>query len=240
MPIAAVMSVLFQVYFGVHAIRNGKDRYWLFILFIFPGIGSLIYFIVEFLPDLRHNARLRKTRVPTNPAKRLRYWKDQVEITPSVKNRKHLAEACIHGGRFKEAIALYEGCLEGLHAEDPDLMEGLALAHFFVGAYDRARQQIERLRALQADQKNDEFDLLYARCLEALGDSEGALAAYARLEKSFAGEEARCRYGLLLKKCGRNREAREQFCQVLENARLSQHFYGKAQKKWIAMAKSEL
>ena len=239
MPVAAVVSVLFQVYFGVHAIRTGKDRYWLFILFCFPGLGCLIYFIAEFLPEWQQNLRIRRMREPQNPAKRLRFWRDQVELTPSVKNRMHLAEACVHAGRHREAIELYQACLQGLQEQDPHIMEGLALAYFLSGRYADACRQIEKLRSIQGEQKNDEFDLLHARALEAQGDIEGALNIYAPLADRYAGEEARCRFGLLLKKTGRGDEARAQFQQTLNNARLSQRFYGKAQKEWINIARRE-
>jgi hypothetical protein len=93
MPVLALCEILVQMYFAVHAVRTGRERQWLFIIIIFPGIGSLIYFFSEYLPDMQQVARLRKRNAPAGSLKHLRYLEDQVEITPSVKDKKALAEA---------------------------------------------------------------------------------------------------------------------------------------------------
>ena len=49
----------------------------------------------------------------------------------------------------------------------------------------------------------DQFQLLYARSLQQLGELELAAEEFATLVQGFAGEEARVRYGLLLKQLGR-------------------------------------
>ena len=90
MPVLAALEILIKVYFGIHVVKTGRDRYWLWIIIFFPGIGSLIYFFAEYLPDLQRNYKVQKFKSGVentlNPTKRLRYLQDQVEITPSVKN----------------------------------------------------------------------------------------------------------------------------------------------------------
>ncbi len=80
---------------------------------------------------------------------------------------------------------------------------------------------------------------MLARTYEELGDTERALEDYAKLLRSFSGEEARCRYALLLKKLGRQEEAARQFNEILKNARLSPKYYEKTQKGWIKIANSQ-
>ena len=82
MPVLALCEVLVQVYFAVHAVRTGRERQWLFIIIVFPGVGSLIYFFSEYLPDMQQAARIRKRSFQANSPKHLRYLEDQVEITP--------------------------------------------------------------------------------------------------------------------------------------------------------------
>ena len=93
MPVLALCELLVQVYFAIHAVRTGRERQWLFIIIIFPGVGSLIYFFSEYLPDVQQAASHRKRGAQANSPKHLRYLEDQVEITPSVKDKKALAEA---------------------------------------------------------------------------------------------------------------------------------------------------
>ena len=36
----------------VHVVRTGRDRIWIYILLLAPGIGALAYLAAEVLPDL--------------------------------------------------------------------------------------------------------------------------------------------------------------------------------------------
>ena len=55
MPIFGLgLHVVIAILFATHAIRSGQDRYWLMILFAFPGIGSLVYALMVWLPEMRH------------------------------------------------------------------------------------------------------------------------------------------------------------------------------------------
>ena len=54
MPILG-LHVLVALCFAIHAVRSGQDRYWLFILFAFPLLGSLVYAVAIWLPEARHS-----------------------------------------------------------------------------------------------------------------------------------------------------------------------------------------
>lgn len=34
------------IYFAVHSIKSNQNSYWLFILFVFPILGSVVYALV--------------------------------------------------------------------------------------------------------------------------------------------------------------------------------------------------
>ena len=240
MPVLALCEVLVQVYFAVHAVKTGRERQWLFIIIVFPGVGSLIYFLSEYLPDMQQAARFRKKNFRTSSPRHLRHLEDQVEITPSVKNKKALAEAYVHSGMFDKAIPVFESCLQGLHEKDPFILEGLCCAYFFKGDLEAAGIKLLELRELRGDLKNDDFDLLLARTCEGLEKTDAALEEYARLIRYFSGAEAPCRYAMLLKRIGRKQEAKTLFGRIVKDARLSPKFYQKEQKEWISIARKEL
>jgi hypothetical protein len=73
-----------------------------------------------------------------------------------------------------------------------------------------------------------------------LGETDAALEEYARLIKFFSGAEALCRYAMLLKRIGREQEAKTIFEKIVKDARLSPKFYQKEQKEWINMARKEI
>ena len=45
----------------VHVFRTRRPIYWAFIIFFTPLLGSLIYFIVELLPEIMGNPKTKKT-----------------------------------------------------------------------------------------------------------------------------------------------------------------------------------
>ena len=47
------LHVIVAVFFAIHAVRTGRELYWLIILFMFPLLGSIVYFAVVVLPDTR-------------------------------------------------------------------------------------------------------------------------------------------------------------------------------------------
>jgi hypothetical protein len=241
MPIAFVIGIFFQIFFINHAIKSGKDRYWIFIILMFSAIGCLVYFVVEYLPELRHNRGIRKTGEnimdAVRPGRRLQYWKDQAEITPSVHNKKELAREYINSGMFAEALGLYEECLNGIYADDRALIEGVCCAHFFSGNFEKAEHWLLHLKKIRKESHDNEFDLLYARTLESLGKTDEAIKTYSDLVRKFSGEEARCRYARLLKNCGREKDAMDVYKEVLNNVRLSARYYRKKEKRWVELAK---
>ncbi len=243
MPLLGILSLIVQIYFAVHAVQNGKDRYWVYIIILFPGIGSLIYFFSEYLPELRHSPGFRKAKSGLgkliDPEKEVRHLEDRLELNDSIKNRLALAQGYVNAGKLDRAVSMYESCLNGIHSDDPVAVEGLCCAYFFQGSFAQAKEWLLHLRKLRGDRKGDEFDLLLARCCEEMGDTDAALEEYAFLEKAFTGEEARCRYALMLKKTGRTAEAQKLFQKTLKNVKLSPGFHRKNQKQWVDIAKRE-
>ena len=230
-----------QVFFAVHAIRQGK-AWWLFILFFFPAVGVLVYFFAEYLPHMRtgglRSAGKQLAR-RLNPAAEVRRLEDEVALSNTVNNRLALAEAYLEAGRGDDAVALVRTCLSGIHEDDPRVLGALARACHAAGRMDEARDAMERLKR-QGTMLTASIQLLDARIAEDAGDVEGALRAYAVLSRGAAGEEARCRYALLLKRVGRDDEAYAVFDEMLRHARVSSGHYRREEKKWLDVARREL
>ena len=56
MPFAGIgLHLAIAIYFAAHAMKTGQDRYWLWILIGMPGIGSLAYALLVWLPDFRRS-----------------------------------------------------------------------------------------------------------------------------------------------------------------------------------------
>ncbi|HLM69732.1 MAG TPA: PLDc N-terminal domain-containing protein, partial [Longimicrobium sp.] len=116
----ALAMLAAQVFFAVHAVRQGK-AWWLFILFFFPGVGVLVYFFAEYLPDMRSGGLRsagRKLARRLNPAAEVKRLEDEVALSNTVNNRLALADAYLLAARAGDAVAVVRSCLQGIHEDD--------------------------------------------------------------------------------------------------------------------------
>lgn len=230
-----------QVVFAIHVLRTGRPIWWLFVIFFFPFIGSVVYFFAEFLPAVRSGrgpSMAKDVARKLNPGAEIKRLEDVVALTPTVNNRMELARAYLRAGRKADAVRTYESCAQGIHADDPRLLYEMTIAYFDTGDLEKARDSFRRLR--KQGTITPEQHLLGARVHEELGEVETALAEYQALAGRAAGEEGRTRYALLLKAVGRDDEAHAIFDQIVRHARLSSAHYRREEKEWIELAKREV
>ena len=237
-----ILSAIVQIALIIHVVRTGRPTYWVFIILIAPGIGSLAYAIVELLPELSGNYRARSAvrgvRKTLDPGGDLRRLEKQHKMSGSVDATRHLAGELMEAGRFQEAIGRYEDALTGLYEQDPDLLLGLATAQFANDQFEETRQTLDRLKQHNPDYRSSEGHLIYARSAEACGDLDSAREEYAAVSVYFAGAEARVRYGRFLESQGDNNDALAEYEEIITAAELAPRHYRVAQKQWINEAKS--
>ena len=81
------LHFLVAIFFAVHVLKTGRQMYWLIILFSFPLLASLVYFVVEFLPASKVERGLRKaTKVAINisdPGRELNDATEAFDLTPT-------------------------------------------------------------------------------------------------------------------------------------------------------------
>ena len=244
MPIFFALSLVVDVLLVIHIVKTGRPYYWIFIIVFLPIAGTLAYVLVELLPDLAHSRTGRRVasdlEAVVNPNRRLRQLTREAARSDTVENRLQLAKECLAKERFQEARDLLEECQQGVHAQDPALLLALAKARFGLADYGGTIDALDRLRAADPSFQSTEGHLLYARSLEGQGDSERALFEFEVLAGYYAGEEARCRYGLLLEQAGRRDEAREVFAEVVRSVELADKPYFRAQREWYELARERL
>ena len=127
------IHVIIAVFFAIHALRTGRPFFWLWILFVFPFLGSVVYFVAEYLPQSRlpHQANHLGQRALFifQPNKLLNAAKENYENIPSVENAVIYSEFLIAKNRAKEAIVVLKQKLNGFVESDPVFLEQLAMAY---------------------------------------------------------------------------------------------------------------
>ena len=244
MPILVFVSLALQIACAVHAVRTGRPYYWIWIILATSYLGVIIYVIAEVVPELRNSPRSRQaaTRVlhTIDPERRRREIRQRLDVADTIDNRRALAEECMRLGDYGNAIELYRSVLKGMYATDAGFLIGLAQAQANKGDFDGARETLDTLFSTNANFRSADAELLRARVLEARGEVDSALEHYRVLATSYPGEEARFRYGALLKSRGRFSDARSVFADMLKRAKNAPRYYRKKEKGWLDSAQREL
>jgi hypothetical protein len=240
MPILIVVTVIVQASFIFHVIRTGRPYWWAFIILSFPVAGCVIYYFVEIFPGSREHRSARKTMHgiarALEPDAELKRRMQELEICGSVENKSNLAQECMHAGMFDDAVRLYVSCLSGVHSDDAQLLFNLADAHLHAGRPEEAAPLLDRLMRDHAGFRRADVELLRARMLEELGQTEQALQAYEELIPVFVGLEARCRYASLLQAIGHETQARFVFREVADYAARMRISHD-AERQWADLAR---
>jgi pentatricopeptide repeat protein len=244
MPLLLLVSIALQIACAVHVVRSGRPLYWIWLLLIGSYLAVAIYVLIAVLPDLRNDPRSRKVAKRVlhtfDPARQRRHIEQRLELADTTDNRRALAEECLRLGDYANAAELYRSVLKGMYATEPMFMLGLAQAQAGTGDYAAARATLDALIQAHPEFRSSDGHLLYARCLEELGEYDAALHEYETLARSYPGEQARFRYARLLCKRDRRDDARTVFNEMLKRAHLAPRYYRRKEREWLDAAKREL
>jgi hypothetical protein len=194
------LSYLFAIFFAVHALRTGRQIYWLMILFIFPIVGSVVYFIVEFMPEMRVGASVNKVTSVAgralDPTRDLRQARDALDMTPTAQNRMLLARALMNADQPAEAAAQFEECLKGPFASDPEIAYLAAQAHLASNQPARALELLLQIRSRDANFRQELLAVKIGQALLATGDNAAAGVELRQASERFGGIESRGEYAI--------------------------------------------
>lgn len=239
MPII-VLTVLAQLICAYHVVKTGRDKYWIWLIIIAPGIGCGIYVFTQVLPDAgntRTASNLKKGAVKIlDPQRELREAHRAFDMVESTENRLRLADALMAMEQWDEADPHVETCLMGAHRHDPHILMRQARIRLEQGRPGETVKVLDLLQEKNPGFNSQEGHLLYSRGLAESGEVDAALDSYENLIGDATGEEARVRYGLLLKESGQTDTARMVFDEVAARLRRGTSYYRKTQRKWAAIA----
>lgn len=239
-----ILTYAIQIFLIIHVLKTGRSRLWIWVLFLFPGLGGVAYVLVEVLPDFMSGIggqrALRNVRKAVNPGAELRQHEAAWQQSPNADNARRYAAALLEAGKQDEAGKILDEALSGFFSTEPSLLLLKAQLLFETGQAGEAVEALETLTAENPDFRSPEGHLLYARALEADGNHEDAIREYRQVSGYFPGAEARYRLALALQNHARPEDARGEFEQLLNDAKLAPAHFRKSQKTWLDLARQEL
>ncbi len=143
------------LFFAIHAMRAWAARCTgSLILFSFPLLGSIVYFVVEYLPASRLRAhrgqgRERRPSASSTPSASTARPTQAYDLARTAQNKLRLAKAALDRGQFADAVGHYHDALSRARwpRAIPSCSSACASALIADGASLRRGQ--EALRALQ-------------------------------------------------------------------------------------------
>lgn len=194
------IHMLIAIFFAVHAVRSGQQLYWLFILFSFPMLGSIVYFLVIFLPSSKLERGARKAVAAAtralDPTRELREAREAFEFTPTAQNQMRLASALLEANSPDEAATHYEACLKGPFAADPEIKFRAGWAFVESGRFERALAHLNEIRTQDPAFRVEQISLLMARALSGAGRNDEARAEFESALNRTGSFEAHVEYAI--------------------------------------------
>ncbi len=223
-----IATILLQISCIVHIIRTRRNNAWIMAIGFLPLVGSIAYFIIEIMPGLGSNRRVRTARVQIgnliDPERDLREANAALDLVDTPANRIAAGDAFAGLGRYFDAIPHYRKAL--VRGPDAAVAGKLAKALFETGASEAALAQLDTIGDAGTTGERDRRALLRARIFEALGRKPEAEAIYEDIVTRLPGEEARCRHAALLLERGAVARARA----ILEEVEVRMKRLNRAQR----------
>jgi hypothetical protein len=224
-------GIVLQAIAILHFVRRRPDSYWLWIIIIGGGLGSLVYIVVEVVPD----ARLLQGAYQVFPRrKRIKQLEAAIFDNPSVGNYEELGDLLLDDKKYARARECFDHVLERSDAIDPLYRRALcALALNDVAA---AAEDLERVTARDPKYDYQRAAGLHAHALARLGRTDAAAALFAEVTRTSTLSETEFNYASLLADTGHPAEAREWLDRVLRKKATMPDYIRRLERPWFRRA----
>jgi hypothetical protein len=224
-------GIVLQAIAILHFVRRRPDAFWLWVILLGGGLGSLVYIFVEVVPD----ARLLHGAFQVFPRrKRIKQLEAQVFDNPSVGNYEELGDLLLEDGKYARARECFDTVLARSDAIDPRYRRGLcalALDDYAAAAADLAE-------VIARDPKYDYQRAagLYAHVLGRLGRVAEAEALFADVTSTSTLSETEYNYAAFLADNKRPAEARQWVDRILRKKASLPDYIRRRERPWFRRA----
>ena len=220
----------------VHFIRRRPDTYWLYIILIGGGLGSIVYIFVEVLPDfglLRESFKMFPRR------RRIRELEAIILDNPSAGNYEELADLYLEEKKFKRARDCYDKAISS-RTDSPDPFYRRGMAEVELEDFAAALPDLERV--VTKDPKYDFYRAsgLLAHTYAKTGQAEKADALFRKTVEISTLSETYLNYASFLNSQGRTTEARDWAQKVLAKKPTLPGYLKRRERPWFRRAKGLL
>jgi hypothetical protein len=224
-------GIVLQAIAILHFVRRRPNSYWLWIILMGGGLGSLVYIVVEIVPDVRllHGAYQVFPR-----RKRIKQLEAQVFDNPSVGNYEELGDLLLDDGKYARARECFDKVIARSDAIDP--LYRRALAALAMHDFAAAAADLEQVTAREPKYDYQRAAGLRAHALARLGQADAAAALFADVTATSTLSETEYNYAAFLADAGRPAEAREWAERVLRKKATMPDYIRRRERPWFRRA----
>jgi hypothetical protein len=224
-------GIILQAIAILHFVRRRPDAFWLWIILIGGGLGSLVYIFVEVVPD----ARLLHGAFQVFPRrKRIKQLEALVFDNPAVGNYEELGDLLLEDGKYARARECFDKVLARLESIDPLYRRALCA----LALEDDAAAAADLAAVIARDPKYDYHRAagLYAHVLGRLGRVDEANRLFAEVTTTSTLSETEYNYAAFLADTGRPAEARQWVDRILRRKASLPDYIRRRERPWFRRA----
>jgi hypothetical protein len=196
--------LVLQAFCLYHAYQRRVEQRWYWIIFFLPGLGCLLYLYDAFYSRRNVSSLAEGVKHVVNRNYRIEQLEKAVRFSENVTNKTQLADAYAHAGRYAEAVEVYQSCLRGFMAGDPDIRMKVLQASYLQGDYATA---IAFGDGLEKDGEkvfaNADARVSHAWAHFHAGDAARAEAIFRAMDKTHTNYFQRAEYCRFLREANR-------------------------------------
>ncbi len=225
-------GIILQAIAIVHFIKRRPNLFWLWIILIGGGLGALVYFVMEILPDL---VLLKGSFQFFGRRQRIGTLEDLVQQNPSAGNYEELADLYLEDKNYRRALECYNHAISSrTDSLDPFYRRGVC--EIELGEFASAIPDLERVV-----QKDPKYDFLRAQGLLAhayarTGQPERAAEIFPRVLETSTMSETMYNYAEFLLAQGRKEEARQWARNILSKKAAMPGYLKRRERPWFRKA----
>ncbi len=197
-----IVSIALQLLCIVHVFRTGRNTAWIMAIAFLPMVGVLAYLIVEILPGMSGDRRVRQARVKIadtiDPERRVRDAQSAVDFSDTVGHRMEYGDALMARERYGQALEQFRAAERKSPHIDKAIGMRIAEAAYGAGLAGDALSALDRLPETGVRSEQDRRDLLRGKVAEIDDRPADALALYEAIVDRVPGDEVRCRMAAIL------------------------------------------
>lgn len=225
-----------QILLMIDCLRNQRDFYWLWLLWVFPFFGALAYCFYYLFPNSRLEYWLFRRGADRNQLGQLEAATIHIG---NASNFEEFGDALWRQKRYPEAEKAYREAVR----KDPKLRDARARLGYCLTALGRPAEALPLIESVIAEKRDHDHEHLLweaARCQRALGDLAKARQLYEEYTARHSYFAAQVELAEVCAQWGDVAEARRLCEEVMTDLKHSPPYVRRRQGRYAGQARSLL